>query len=53
MQNWDEARKTLEHALKVKPDDAEANYSLGMVFAQNGDSERAYELLRRALQFST
>ena len=36
MQNWDEARNTLERALKVKPDDPEANYGLGMVFAQSG-----------------
>jgi Flp pilus assembly protein TadD len=37
--------------LKVKPDDPEANYGLGMVFAQTDDSERAYEFLRKALQY--
>ena len=30
---WDEARKVLERALEVAPQDPEANYSLGMVFA--------------------
>ena len=34
----------------MKPEDPEANYSLGMVFAQIDDSERAYEFLRKALQ---
>src|SRR4029077_2265270 len=33
----DQARKTLELALKVSPEDPEANYSLGMVFAQLDD----------------
>ena len=32
--NWDEARKFLERAVSVGPQDAEANYSLGMVYAQ-------------------
>jgi tetratricopeptide (TPR) repeat protein/peroxiredoxin len=46
---WDEARRTLTHAVAVGPRDAEANYSLGMVFAQLNDSERAYYYLQRAL----
>ena len=47
---WDEARKVLERALEVAPQDPEANYSLGMVFAQTGDNAKAYEHLQRALQ---
>ena len=47
---WDEARKVLEFALEVRPDDPEAHYSLGMVFAQTGDTEKAYEHLQRALK---
>jgi tetratricopeptide (TPR) repeat protein/peroxiredoxin len=47
---WDDARKVLEQALQVAPDDAEANYSLGMVFAQTGDNAKAYEHLQRALK---
>jgi tetratricopeptide (TPR) repeat protein len=47
---WDEARKVLEFALEVAPDDPEAHYSLGMVFAQTGDTEKAYEHLQRALK---
>ena len=35
---WDDARKTYERALEVNPNDAEANYGLGMVFAQNDDT---------------
>ena len=31
---WDDARKVLTRALEVAPQDPEANYSLGMVFAQ-------------------
>jgi tetratricopeptide (TPR) repeat protein len=31
---WDDARKTYERALEVSSNDAEANYGLGMVFAQ-------------------
>jgi len=46
---WDDARKALERALEVVPQDAEANYSLGMVFAQTGDNVKAYEYLQRAL----
>ena len=29
---WDEARKIYERALRVNPNDAEANYGLGMVY---------------------
>ena len=31
----------------LSPDDSEANYSLGMVFAQLDDSERAYPISER------
>lgn len=47
---WDGARQVLERALEVAPDDAEANYSLGMVLAQAGQNEQAYEHLQRALK---
>ena len=47
---WDEARRVLERALASAPDDAEANYSLGMVFAQTGDNSAAYDHLQRALK---
>ena len=47
---WDEARRVLERALEVAPQDPEANYSLGMVFAQTDDPKQAYEYLQRALQ---
>ena len=47
---WDDARKVLTLALEVAPDDPEANYSLGMVFAQTEDTQNAYEHLQRALK---
>ncbi len=47
---WDEARKALERALEIAPEDPEANYSLGMVCAQTGDTARADEYLQRALK---
>jgi Flp pilus assembly protein TadD/peroxiredoxin len=47
---WDEARKTLEHAVAVGPEDPEANYSLGMVCAQLDDTRGAEEYLQRALK---
>jgi tetratricopeptide (TPR) repeat protein len=47
---WGDARETLEHALVLKPQDAEANYALAMVFAQTDDSVRAYEYLQKALR---
>ena len=46
---WNDAREVLERALALVPDDAEANYSLGMVFAQTGDNAKAYDHLQRAL----
>jgi tetratricopeptide (TPR) repeat protein len=47
---WDDARVVLERAVEVAPQDPEANYSLGMVFAQTGDNSKAYEYLQRALK---
>jgi tetratricopeptide (TPR) repeat protein len=47
---WEEARKVLERAVEVAPQDPEANYGLGMVFAQADDTAQAYEYLQRALQ---
>jgi tetratricopeptide (TPR) repeat protein len=47
---WDDARKVLEGALVVAPDDPETNYGLGMVYAQSDDTARAYEHLQRALK---
>ncbi len=47
---WDEAGRVLERALQVAPDDPEANYSLGMVFAQTDDTANAYQHLQRALK---
>ena len=35
--------------MQLNPEDAEANYSMGMVFARLDDAEGAYEYLRRAL----
>jgi tetratricopeptide (TPR) repeat protein/peroxiredoxin len=46
---WEDARAVLERALALAPQDAEANYSLGMVFAQGGENAKAYEHLQRAL----
>src|SRR5205823_9749355 len=31
LKQWDEARRPLEHAVQLSPDDPEANYSLAMV----------------------
>jgi tetratricopeptide (TPR) repeat protein len=47
---WDEARAVLERAVEVGPQDPEANYSLGMVFAQTEDNSKAFEYLQRALR---
>ena len=47
---WEDARKVLERAVEVAPEDPEANYSLGMVFAQGGENDKAYEYLQRALK---
>jgi tetratricopeptide (TPR) repeat protein len=46
---WVEAKKTLQRAFDVGPDDPEVNYSLGMVCAQLEESDRAYEYLKRAV----
>jgi Flp pilus assembly protein TadD len=48
--SWDDARRTFERALEVNPADPEANYGLGMVFAQADDTVRADEYLQRALK---
>jgi Tfp pilus assembly protein PilF/peroxiredoxin len=47
---WEEARKVLQRAVEVAPQDPEANYGLGMVFAQADDTAKAYDYLQRALQ---
>ena len=49
LKRYDEAHKVLERALEVAPQDPEANYSLGMVFAQTDDTAKAEEYLQRAL----
>jgi tetratricopeptide (TPR) repeat protein len=49
--NWEEARAALEHALAVRSEDPETNYSLAMVFAQTGHEDAAHEYLRRALKY--
>ena len=50
LKRWEDARKVLERAVEVAPEDPEANYSLGMVFAQGGENDKAYEYLQRALK---
>jgi tetratricopeptide (TPR) repeat protein/peroxiredoxin len=47
---WDDARKIYGVALAVSADDAEANYGLGMIFAQSDDTVRAFDFLQRALK---
>jgi tetratricopeptide (TPR) repeat protein len=47
---WDPARTVLQHAVEIAPDDPEANYALGMVFAQANDNSKAYEHLQKALK---
>jgi tetratricopeptide (TPR) repeat protein len=47
---WDDARKVLDRVIAIAPEDAEANYSLGMVFAQTGENDKAYDYLQRALK---
>lgn len=49
LRQWESAQRTLAQAVKIKPTDAEANYSLAMVLAQTGDTTGAYEYLQRAL----
>jgi tetratricopeptide (TPR) repeat protein len=46
---WTEAKKALERAFEVAPDDPEVNYSLGLVCAQLEEPDRAYEYLKRAV----
>jgi tetratricopeptide (TPR) repeat protein/peroxiredoxin len=48
--NWEAARKAFERALDADSQDPEANYGLGMVFAQADDTAHAYEYLQRALK---
>ncbi len=43
---WDDARKTYERAFQFSPNNAEANYGLAMVFAQNDDTARAFDSCR-------
>ncbi len=50
LKRWEDARTTYERALEISHEDAEANYGLGMVFAQSDDTAHAYEYLQRALQ---
>jgi tetratricopeptide (TPR) repeat protein len=50
LKRWDDARQVLQRALQIAPDDAEANYSFGMVFAQTDETEKAYSHLQRALK---
>jgi tetratricopeptide (TPR) repeat protein len=50
LKRWEDSRNVLQRALEVAPQDPEANYSLGMVFAQSGDNAKAYDYLQRALQ---
>ncbi len=47
---WDEARAALESVVATRPGDAEANYSLAMVYAQTDDTARAYQYLQNALK---
>ena len=35
--------------MALNPEDAEANYSLGMVYAQQNDMEHAYDYLQKAI----
>ena len=49
LKQWGDAQRVLERAVQVAPGDAEANYSLAMVFAQQGAVDRAYDYLQSAL----
>ena len=44
-----EAQKLLSHALEIQPDDPEANYSLGMFYAQQEKLTDALNYLERAV----
>jgi tetratricopeptide (TPR) repeat protein len=46
---WDDARQTYERVLQLDPDDPDANYGLGMIFAQKDDTDRAFNFLQLAL----
>ena len=48
LKHWAEARAAFERALKVSPTDPEANYGLGMVYAQTDDTERVSDYLHKA-----
>jgi tetratricopeptide (TPR) repeat protein len=45
----DEARLQLERVLRVSPSDPQAHYEMALVHSQGGDTERAIEQLRSAL----
>ncbi|HLV88654.1 MAG TPA: FG-GAP-like repeat-containing protein [Candidatus Sulfotelmatobacter sp.] len=46
---WNEAREVLQRATELSPDDPDANYGLGMVFAQTGENDKALDRLQKAL----
>jgi|UniRef100_A0A7C3UQB6 tetratricopeptide (TPR) repeat protein len=48
-QNYDEAQRLLEEALKIKPD-ARALYTLGLIFEIKNEKEKAQEMYRSALE---
>ena len=43
--SFEKAQECLGHALELQPDDPETNYSMGMLYAQQGDVPRATECL--------
>lgn len=47
---WDDARQAYERVLQLDSNDPDANYGLGMISAQNDDTERAFNFLQRALK---
>jgi len=50
MGRFDESASELEQVLKIKPDYAEASYTLGTVYKQQGKLDEAVEALRAALR---
>jgi len=48
--HYPEARKALEHSLEMDPNQAEAEYQLGQVAAQEGNRGEAIQRLERAVQ---
>ena len=54
LRQWDDARRTFDHALAVSPDDPEANYGAGMVAASiattDQDNARAERYLLQAIR---